>query len=100
MNNIIAYLQLGIAFNALGIIHAFPEFARLSALLREHLTFCNNDQMNRRKLKSGLQIALYQHRLINAVIEQHPPHAVHSLFPARKHNNLGTALLPPLHFRF
>ncbi|MNZ66951.1 hypothetical protein D3C78_851850 [compost metagenome] len=100
VDNVVSYLQLGIAFNPFCIIHAFTEFARFSSLLREHLALCYNNQMYRRKLKSGLQVTLHQHRLINAVIQQHPPHAIHALFSARKHDNLGTALPPPLHFRF
>ncbi|MMZ58490.1 hypothetical protein D1872_204750 [compost metagenome] len=97
---VISYLQLGIAFYPLCIIHTFTEFTRFSSFLREHFTFCNHNQMNRRKLKSGLQITLHQHWLINAVIQQHPPHAIHPLFSARKHDHLGSALLPPFHFRF
>ncbi|MNJ39319.1 hypothetical protein D3C77_341890 [compost metagenome] len=58
MNDIVAYFEFGITFNALGIIHAFRYFTSFTLLLGEHFSFRNDDQMHRGQLKPRLQIAL------------------------------------------
>ncbi|MNM78889.1 hypothetical protein D3C81_908080 [compost metagenome] len=99
VDDVIADLQLGIALDPFGIVHALADTARFTLFLGEHLAFRNDDKMCGRQFKTGLQVALQQRWLINPVILQHPPHAIHAFLRAGQHDDVGAAFFPTLHLR-